>query len=291
VNAITRHEPAPATPSFAMNEIIQVANAIAQGGLFGSRDPNAVLTLCLLAHAEGQHPAVVFRDYHIISGKPAKKAEAMLRDFINSGGRVEWHALTDEIADATFMHDFGGTIRITWDKARAQQAQIAGNAMYKKYPRQMLRSRVISEGVRTVCPGATSGLYEVGEVQDIVAESPPRQPDPVHEVQAIEHQPAEEAKTRKPPLQGPIKTRAALRTACGAFVSELHGCADTDMLDEFLATPDAIALVEQVSAESEFMWKGDGADFLGLEKEIERRRELLKMEASEDWKANPLDAG
>jgi hypothetical protein len=36
--------------------------------------------------------------------------------------------------------------------------------MYKKYPRQMLRSRVISEGIRTVYPGATSGLYEEGEV-------------------------------------------------------------------------------------------------------------------------------
>jgi uncharacterized protein YbbK (DUF523 family) len=40
--------------------------------------------------------------------------------------------------------------------------------MWKKYPRQMLRSRVVSEGVRTVCPGATSGMYVPEEVQDIV---------------------------------------------------------------------------------------------------------------------------
>lgn len=162
--------PVSAAPAMTILEVERVAMAIAKGGLFGSKDPNAVLTLCLLAQAEGQHPAVVFRDYHIISGKPAKKAEAMLRDFISSGGRVEWHALTDDIADATFSHPGGGTIRIDWTMKRAQQAGIA-NPMWKKYPRQMLRSRVISEGVRSVCPSATSGLYEVGEIQDIAAEN------------------------------------------------------------------------------------------------------------------------
>jgi hypothetical protein len=78
-----------------------------RAGYSARNDPNAVLTLCLLAQAEGQHPAVVFRDYHIIQGKPAKKAEAMLRDFIASGGKVEWHALTDDLADATFSHPSG----------------------------------------------------------------------------------------------------------------------------------------------------------------------------------------
>lgn len=273
MNAIVQHQ--FNAPVFTMGDIERVALAIAKGGLFGSSDPNAVLTLCLLAQAEGQHPAVVFRDYHIIQGKPAKKADAMLRDFVQAGGKVEWHSLDDTIADATFSHPGGGTVRINWTMDRARQAQLA-TPMWKKYPRQMLRSRVISEGVRTVYPGATSGLYEVGEVQDIVAEQP-KQERPAPPVEVIEHQPEEPVGTKKPPLQGPIKTRGALRIACGQFVSELHACADTDMLNEFLATEDAVALVDQVSEESEFMWKGDGADFLGLEKEIERRRALLEM--------------
>lgn len=153
-------------PAFSMSDIERVAMAIAKGKLFGSQDPNAVLTLCLLAQAEGQHPAVVFRDYHIIQGKPAKKAEAMLRDFINAGGKVEWHQLDDTKADATFTHP-SGSARIDWTLDRAKKAGIA-NPMWAKYPRQMLRSRVISEGIRTVYPGATSGLYEEGEVRDMV---------------------------------------------------------------------------------------------------------------------------
>jgi len=127
--------------------------------------------------------------------------------------------------------------------------------------------------------GAALDLWHKGDLhaeEDFMVERPQRD-ERVQDVQTIEHQPEQAQTNRKPPLQGPIKTRAALRIACGAFVSELHGCADSFMLAEFLATPDAIALVEQVEAESEFMWKGDGADFLGLEKEISQRASMLEM--------------
>lgn len=178
-NQVVQFQPAQAVvPNFTMSDMERVALAIAKGGLFGSSDPNAVLTLCMLAQAEGQHPAVVFRDYHIISGKPAKKAEAMHRDFLAAGGKIEWHQCDDDCADATFSHPQGGSMRISWDNARVTQAQLTGNAMHKKYPRQMKRSRVISEGVRSVYPMATSGLYETGEVQDIVAETRPTPPTP-----------------------------------------------------------------------------------------------------------------
>jgi hypothetical protein len=163
----------PQVPAFSMGDIEKVATAIARGGLFGSKDPYAVLTLCMLAHAEGQHPAVVFRDYDLIQGKPAKKAEAMLRDFMNAGGSVKWNRLDDECAEAEFSHPQGGTVTINWTLARAQKAQLGGKENWKKYPRQMLRSRVVSEGVRTVCPNATSGLYVPEEVRDFTSDSAP----------------------------------------------------------------------------------------------------------------------
>jgi hypothetical protein len=163
----------PQVPAFGLSDLERIATAIARGGLFGSKDPHAVLTLCMLAQAEGQHPAVVFRDYDLIQGKPAKKAEAMLRDFMNSGGKVTWNRLDDECADATFSHPQGGTVTINWTMARAAKAQLGGKDMWKKYPRQMLRSRVVSEGVRTVCPNATSGLYVPEEVRDFASDSTP----------------------------------------------------------------------------------------------------------------------
>ena len=147
-------------------DIQRMAQAIAHSKLFGVKDQHQVLALMLVAQAEGLHPAIVARDYDIINGKPAKKAEAMLRSFMQAGGSVEWHQLDDTKADATFSHPQGGKIRISWDMDRVKQAEISNQAMYKKYPRQMLRSRCISEGVRTVCPMATSGMYVPEEVQD-----------------------------------------------------------------------------------------------------------------------------
>jgi hypothetical protein len=64
-------------------------------------------------------------------------------------------------------------VRITWDEERAQNAQLLGKDMWRKYPRQMFRSRAVSEGIRTVCPMATSGMYVPEEVQDIVTDANP----------------------------------------------------------------------------------------------------------------------
>ena len=147
-----------------MDQLQQMAGAFAKSGMFGAKTPEQCMALLLLAHAEGIHPAIAMRDFDLIQGRPAKKAEAMHRSFLAAGGSVVWNALDDTQADATFSHPQGGTARIKWDMKRVEQAKIANEAMYKKYPRAMLRSRCISEGCRTVYPAATSGLYEPGEV-------------------------------------------------------------------------------------------------------------------------------
>ncbi len=221
----------PAVPTFAFNEVEKIATAIARGGLFGSKDPYAVLTLCMLAQAEGQHPAVVFRDYDLIQGKPAKKAEAMLRDFIHSGGKVVWNKLDDECADATFSHPQGGTVTINWTMARAQKAQLGGKDMWKKYPRQMLRSRTISEGVRTIYPGATSGLYVPEEVRDFdgtTANDTPATPQPkrARDLTAIDA-----------PKGDPKRAKAEEWLAW--LKDELAGT-DVDGAKEIFATPDTV---------------------------------------------------
>jgi len=165
MNALT-----PISAPMAYGDMERLAASIAKSGLFGMKTADQALVLMMIAHSEGRHPVLAARDYDIIQGKPAKKAEAMARDFLSAGGKIEWHALSDTIADATFSHPAGGTARIVWDLPRAKQAGLAGKDLWAKYPRQMLRSRTVSEGVRTVWPMATSGMYEPGEARDIPAE-------------------------------------------------------------------------------------------------------------------------
>jgi hypothetical protein len=157
--------PAP----LAYSDLERLAVSIAKSGLFGIKTPDQALALMMIAQAEGRHPALAARDYDVIQGRPSKKAEAMARDFLDAGGKIEWHALDDTTADATFSHPQGGIARIVWDMPRATQAGLGGKDMWKKFPRQMLRSRTVSEGVRTVWPMATSGMYEPGEVGDMPA--------------------------------------------------------------------------------------------------------------------------
>jgi len=151
-----------------LQDMQTLAVAIAKSGLFGIRTPEQALVLMAIAQAEGRHAVEAARDYDIINNRPAKKAEAMLRDFIQAGGKVQWHSLTDELADATFTHPQTGEVRIDWDMKRAQTA-FGKKDMYTKFPRQMLRSRVVSEGVRTLWPLATSGMYVPEEQADIPA--------------------------------------------------------------------------------------------------------------------------
>jgi hypothetical protein len=168
--------------AMGFGEMERLAVSIAKSNMFGMKTPEQALVLMAISQAEGRHPALAARDYDIIQNRPAKKAEAMLRDFLEGGGKVEWHALSDSIADATFSHPQGGTVRITWDMQRATQAGLGGKDNWKKFPRQMLRSRMVSEGVRTVWPTATSGMYVAEEVADMPAKEPP------HNGPTIEHE-------------------------------------------------------------------------------------------------------
>ena len=149
-----------------IQDIERMAAAVASSGLFGMKTKEQAVALMLIAQAEGLHPAIAARDYHIIDGKPSLKSDAMLARFISGGGKVQWHDHTNERVSATFSHPAGGTIKVDWDMARAKAAGLAGKQNWSKYPRQMLRARVISEGVRAVYPVANSGLYTPEEVQD-----------------------------------------------------------------------------------------------------------------------------
>lgn len=160
------HLPVIHSTGFSFAEMERMAESIARSRLFGVQNADQALSLMLISQAEGRHPALASRDYDIIQGRPAKKAEAMQRDFMAAGGKIEWHKLSDTEADATFSHPSGGAIRIDWDMARAGKAGLGGKDMWKKYPRQMLKARVVSEGVRTIFPAATSGMYVPEEVDD-----------------------------------------------------------------------------------------------------------------------------
>ena len=154
-----------------LSDIQQMAEVAATSKMFGFKNQQEAMAIMLLCQAENLHPAVAMRDYHVIQGRPALKADAMLARFQQAGGSVNWKEYTDEQVTGVFSHPSGGTLEVTWTLAQAKSIGIANKDNWRNYPRAMLRARVLSEGIRSVYPGCVVGVYTPEEVQDF---TPPK---------------------------------------------------------------------------------------------------------------------
>jgi len=212
-----------AIQTLPVSELEAMANHIVKSGLFGMRKVEEAVALMLVAAAEGRHPGTVAAEYHIIQGRPALKADAILARFQSAGGKVEWSEYTDECVSGIFSHPAGGSLKVDWDMNRAKAAGLGGKDNWKKYPRQMLRARVISDGVRGVYPAVLGGFYTPEEVQDFAPSAPApaakpakRLPQPeLVEVEVVESTPAPEP---EPAMEEWQEKLAANEVAVNAFL-------------------------------------------------------------------------
>ena len=149
-----------------LDNMERMAQAISASGLFGMKTKEQALALMIVAQSENRHPGSIAAEYHIIQGRPALKADAMLARFQKAGGSVQWMSYTDDKVSAEFSHAQGGKVVIEWTMDMAKKAGLTGKDNWRNYPRQMLRARVVSEGVRTCYPAVAVGIYTPEEVQD-----------------------------------------------------------------------------------------------------------------------------
>lgn len=148
-----------------ITEIREMAEVAAKSKMFGFKSPDEAMAIMLLCQAENLHPAIAMRDFHVIQGRPALKADAMLARFQQAGGSVKWEEYTDERVTGTFSHPNGGSVSVTWTFEMAKKIGLTGKDNWRNYARAMLRARCVSEGVRTVYPGCVVGVYTPEEVE------------------------------------------------------------------------------------------------------------------------------
>ncbi len=151
-------------------EMSKMAAVAANSRMFGFKTQDEALAIMLLCQGEGLHPAVALRDYHVISGRPSMKSDAMLARFQQAGGSVKWSRYDEAGVSGVFSHPAGGSVEITWTIEQAKAANLSGKDVWKAYPRAMLRARCISEGIRTVFPACIVGVYTPEEVDAMPAE-------------------------------------------------------------------------------------------------------------------------
>jgi hypothetical protein len=174
----------PAVPDqHTPRDLMMMAEQVAKSRLFpGFETPQAAFALMLLCQSEGLHPMQAVRRFHLINGKPSMRADAMQAEYQRQGGTVRWLKSDAGECRARFLHPIHAPepgLEIEWTIARAGAAGLTGNPTWKKFPAQMLRARVISEGVRAVLPGVVCGIYTPEEVGDFAP--PPAPARPRHE--------------------------------------------------------------------------------------------------------------
>lgn len=161
------------SPNMLAN-IKELGRNIAAAGLFGVKSDAQGAVMMLTCIAENMTPVEFGKTYHIIEGKLSMRADAMQGKFQESGGRIEWIQSDGEVCEARFSHkDYcpgGVVIRVTLeelvDSGVTKDKYGPVKDVYRKHPRQMLRARVISEGVRMVNPSIVAGYYTPEETAD-----------------------------------------------------------------------------------------------------------------------------
>lgn len=186
-------------------EVKVLADTVAKSRLFkGFEAPEAAFTLMMICQAEGVHPMKAMRRYDVIQGRPAMKADAMLADFMARGGRVKWIKNDHTECSAEFTSPAtDGVTTVTWTVEDAKRAGLLNKDNWRGYTRQMLRARVVSEGVRMTDPGVVAGVYTPEEVADFDDKPslPPVRPEVAQAIAASK--PAEQ--------HAPAETRPATR--------------------------------------------------------------------------------
>lgn len=157
-----------------LTDMGNMAKAFAQSGFFGYKNSSEAFTLMCLAQANGLHPAKAAERYHIIQGRPAMKADAMLAAFQEAGGKVRWVKRTEKECTLHLSHPQGGELDVTWSIDRATKAGLTGKSTWKQYPTQMLSARCVSEGVRALYPACLCGMYTPEEVSDFDTKPAPQ---------------------------------------------------------------------------------------------------------------------
>lgn len=151
-------------------DIAKMAEVFFTAKMYKLKTPEQALGMMLLAQAEGLHPVTALMRYHVMEdGRPAKKAEVVLADFQDLGGKCEWISDAADRNEQKAKWTYGTvtqTIGFTMGEAMAA-GYVKQGSNWVKDPAAQLRARAITRAVRMLCPRALGGLSTPQELADV----------------------------------------------------------------------------------------------------------------------------
>ena len=161
------------------------------------KTPEQAMACALKGRELGLPPMMSWSSIYIVRGKVELSASLMAAMLRRGGVRIEEHETSDVAAELTFHRgeDEKAHVRFTMEDAK-KAGLVKDN--WRKWPRQLLYARAVSEGARRIGPDLIHGAYVQGEVGGQDPEAPPeveeiRQAEIVEPVAPAPEKPAKKA--------------------------------------------------------------------------------------------------
>lgn len=162
-----------------LDAIDRMGEFFAKSGMFGCERVEQGKVLAAVCMAEKKSPIQVLRENHLIDGKLSQRADYMLASFRQRGGK---HRVIERSPDRAaveleldgekqaFVLTFADACLEPhpWSNKRGPDGKtlLKTNWATPRARMQMLWARVISDGVRTMCPEVVAGIYTPEEIAD-----------------------------------------------------------------------------------------------------------------------------
>lgn len=156
----------------SISEIMKLGEMLAKSGYFkDATDPAKAVAKIMAGQELGIPPFASMAGIYIIEGKPVLGAN-LIAGLIKKSGKYDFRVLllTNEECDIEFYRDGKPLGRCGYDMDDAERAGLAGKAVWKRHPRNMMFARSMSDGAKHYCPDIfITGVYVDGADFDAVA--------------------------------------------------------------------------------------------------------------------------
>lgn len=160
-NQLSIQRTGPFTDPVALQQIDHIASRyINSGALPDSINNGAQLSMVLQAGYEaGMTPMESINSYYIVNGKVTIWGDAVIRQLRRAGWKIKWEQSDEMMARVTLNKDGESSHTEEYTIEEARNAGLTNKGPWQKYPKEMLRHKVIGRAVRFTCPEVLNGLY------------------------------------------------------------------------------------------------------------------------------------
>lgn len=154
-----------------------VAQTFVQSGAMPkSMDTVPKVIVALQAGKEaGMQPLEAINSYYFVNGKVNIYGQMAIAQVMKAGHRIKWGVCDDKTATITIIRgDNKEEMTATFTMEMAKTRGLTSNAVYQKYPENMLKFKAFYQVANFLVPEALHGvkIKEITEAEDVVEEIP-----------------------------------------------------------------------------------------------------------------------